>query len=368
MSRKVKNNIAVIDSGQYLSINKRTVFYLLMVLGIYWVFSLYSAVLSPLILGALLAYLLYPFVLFLTKKTRLSSNLSALIVFLGFLVMIFSITRFSAPILYKQFKILNGNFQIISNEIIELQPVLDKTLGIDVPLDKIVPELEGEIEQFLKPTRLFRVIQSATDNVVWAIVTFMICFYFLKDWLKLKNWTSKIAPNSLRTSLESIHEEINLVWQTYLRGQLLMMLLIGVLSGIGGVAVGLRSAIIIGVLAGALALIPSLGPAIATFIAGMTAWTQGSLYLDMSNFLFAILVCGIFIFIQFIEGIFLQPKIMSRRMKLHPAVVFVAVVSTLSLFGVIAGLIVIPVIGSLEVIIRYSIQHLNGYSKEKDIP
>ena len=132
--------------------------------------------------------------------------------------------------------------------------------------------------------------------------------------------------------------------------------------------VGLRSALIIGVIAGALDIIPSLGPTIATFIAGMIAWTQGSQYLNISNLLFAILVCAIFISIQLLEVIFLQPRIMSKHMKLHPALIFIATISTLSLYGVIAGLIVIPLIGTLEVVIRNSIMHLNGSSIEKAIP
>lgn len=165
-----------------------------------------------------------------------------------------------------------------------------------------------------------------------------------------------------------IHKEIDLVWRTYLRGQLSMMVLIGFLSGLGGVAVGLKNALIIGVIAGILELIPSLGPTIATFIAGMSAWTQGSQTLDLSNFWFAILVCSTFIIIQVLDNTILIPRIMSKRMNLHPALIFIAIVSTLTLFGVLAGLIVIPVIGSFVVIIRYTFQHLYSNSDEKMPP
>ena len=248
---------------------------------------------------------------------------------------------------------------------IALQPKLDGLTDIDLHLDEIIPELENEISQFLVPTRLFRMLLSATDNIVWIMVTFMTCFYLLLDHSKLTNWIYLITPEASRDDLKQILEEINMVWKTYLRGQFSMMLLIGILSGLGGVAVGLKNALIIGVIAGILELIPSLGPTIATFIAGMSAWTQGSLTLDITNFWFAIIVCAIFIFIQILENTILIPKVMSKRMNIHPAFVFIAIVSTLSLFGVLAGLIVIPVIGSIVVIINYSFENLNNKAEDK---
>lgn len=92
---------------------------------------------------------------------------------------------------------------------------------------------------------------------------------------------------------------------------------------------GLKNALVIGLIAGILELITSLGPTITTTIAGLSAWTQGSLTLGLSNFWFAIVVCSIFIIIQIIENTFLVPRVMSKRMNIHPALVFIAIVSTL---------------------------------------
>jgi predicted PurR-regulated permease PerM len=175
----------------------------------------------------------------------------------------------------------------------------------------------------------------------------------------LISWIYKITPISLRADLTCINQEIGQVWKTYLRGQFMMMLLIGIASGIGGFVVGLRNALIIGLIAGLLEIVPSLGPTISTIIAGVTAWTHGSLYLEISNFWFAVLVCGIFIVIQVIENTILLPRVMSRHMNLHPALVFVAVVSTLTLYGVIAALIVLPLIASAGVIFQYIYQKIN---------
>jgi len=346
-------------TANFLLIDKKVFFYVLILVGVYLTINLYRSVISSLVVGILLAYLLQPIENFLTSKLRIKSRVSAWIVFLTFISLIITITRLGAPILFNQIRILTDDFEVISNEVIALQPRLDELTDIDIPLKEIIPELENEIQQFLVPNRLFRMLLSATSNIVWVMVTLMTCFYLLMDHSKIIKWIIQLAPDSARDSVADLLAEINMVWKTYLRGQFSMMLLIGFLSGLGGVAVGLRNALIIGVIAGILELIPSLGPTIATFIAGMSAWTQGSLTLDISNFWFAIIVSAIFIFIQILENTILIPRIMGKRMKIHPAFVFIAIVSTLSLFGVLAGLIVIPVIGSIAVIFQYSYQHLN---------
>lgn len=334
---------------------------ILLALGIYLVLNAYRPVIGPLIIGALLAYLLYPLVVFLKSRSKLSHAQSSGLVFSLFFLILLAAASVSAPALFKQVQLVEAEFQKATQEIVSLQPDLEEKLGVHIPLDEAVLTLEEELAQFLNPARLFRVIQAATANIIWVLVILVTCFFLLKDWEKLKEWFYQLFPKKMRKEVIAIHEEIKLVWQAYLRGQLLMMLLIGVLSAIGGAVVGLRGAVLIGLLAGGLALIPNLGPAIATVIAGTIAWTLGSTYLKISNFWFAVLVIAIYLLIQFLEGVWFQPRIMSRRMNLHPGVILVAVVSTIALLGALAGLIVVPVIGSLVVILK----HVSGTPKAK---
>ena len=347
------------ESQRRFIVTKRMAIYLAIGLVLIWIAFLYRSALSSLVLGALLAYLISPAARFTARKLPISYRVSSWIIFISFLIILISLTRYSAPIILQQINILTNDFQMISNEMVNLQPFLDNILNINLPMDDIIAELEGEINQFLVPNRLFLIIRSATANSVWIMVTFATCLYLLLDHERFINMIYSVTPDSMKETLKSILTEIDLVWKTYLRGQLLMMIIIGIVSGLAGLAIGLRNALIIGILAGFLEMIPSVGPTISTLIAGATAWTQGSGFLDISNFWFAILVCVVFIIIQVVENTILIPRIMGKRMGLHPALVFIATISTLSLFGVIAGLIVIPVIASLGVIIHHSFQHLD---------
>jgi predicted PurR-regulated permease PerM len=175
----------------------------------------------------------------------------------------------------------------------------------------------------------------------------------LRDWEKLREWLFGLCPENLEDEYRRLHKEIKKVWQAYLRGQLLIMLFIGLFSGIGAAAVGIRSALLLGILAGSLALIPNLGPATATGLAAIVAWVQGSSYLEYSNLTITLIVVLIFGLVQAIEGFWLTPKVMSQRINLHPGVIMVAIVGTLFTLGALIALIVVPILGSLMVIIQY---------------
>ena len=117
-----------------------------------------------------------------------------------------------------------------------------------------------------RPERIFRIILSSTSNIVWAIVIIITTFHLLRDWERLREWVFGFVQDNQQTQFRTLHKELKKIWQSYLRGQLLVMFFIGLLSGIGSAMIGLPNALLLGFLAGTLALIPNLGPTITTII------------------------------------------------------------------------------------------------------
>jgi phosphoglycolate phosphatase len=117
--------------------------------------------------------------------------------------------------------------------------------------------------------------------------------------------------------------------------------------------VGLPNAGLMGLLAGLLEVIPTFGPILATIPALLIAFFQGSTYLPMSNFWFSVLVVAIYTVIQQTENAYLVPRIMGRRMLLHPVVIFIGVLAGGILFGALGVLLAAPVIGTLRVLLKY---------------
>jgi predicted PurR-regulated permease PerM len=138
------------------------------------------------------------------------------------------------------------------------------------------------------------------------------------------------------------------------------MLLVGVLTGLGAAAVGLRRAAALGLLAGALDLIPSLGPMAATVTAAAIAWFEGSAHLRLSNAEVTVLVVVLYVAIQLLEEVWLRPRIMGQSLRLHPGLVFVAVVGALALGGALIALIIVPLLGSAGVVGRYLHRQILG--------
>ncbi len=85
------------------------------------------------------------------------------------------------------------------------------------------------------------------------------------------DWFIRLAPAEYEPDILHLYQEIKSVWQIFLRGQLLIMFLVGLLSGLVAAVIGLPGASILGILAGTLALIPTHGPAIATMINAIVA-------------------------------------------------------------------------------------------------
>jgi predicted PurR-regulated permease PerM len=258
------------------------------------------------------------------------------------------------PIIAKQFSQLTEQMNRLPEQVDVLQSSLEQFIGVHISLDPLLSNFESDIAHSLRPERVFSLLQEVSTNIVWIIIVFITSFHLLRDWPRLREWFFGLFSEQYGPDLRHLHQDVKAVWQAYLRGQLLIMTILGILSGIGAAIVGLPGALLLGFLAGALAIIPSLGPTIATGIAALVAWTQGSVYYDLPNLVIALIVVGIFVSIQSFEGFWLTPRIMGRRLNYHPGLILILIVSTLFTLGALMALIIVPLMGSLDLILRYA--------------
>jgi predicted PurR-regulated permease PerM len=142
--------------------------------------------------------------------------------------------------------------------------------------------------------------------------------------------------------------ESSAVLGAFLRGQLLVMLVLGVLYGIGLSLVGLNLGILIGIVAGVLTFVPYLGPATVILLGGIAALVQ---YGDWQHLLG---VLAVFSVGQVIESYWLTPKLVGDRIGLHPVAVIFAVLAGGQLFGFLGMLLALPVAAIANVLLRYA--------------
>jgi predicted PurR-regulated permease PerM len=334
----------------------RTTRYLALIIvltGLAWLLFAVRALIGPLVIAALLAYMFNPAVTLITTHTKLGHNLSVSLVYLLFLAVSVAVLVIFVPIVIHQAKSLSLELQDIKVQLEDALASPVTFLGFDLSFDKLLAELQEISSPLLKPERVLRVLKATTTNLAWILVILVTTYYLLQDWERLREWLIRLAPEAYQPDVRRLHEELKGVWRAYLRGQLLLMLLVGVLTGLGSAAVGLPGAVAFGLLAGALALIPSLGPTATMVIAAVVAWFEGSAYLPLSNAWFTVVVIALYTLVQLVENIWLYPRIMGRSLRLHPGLVFVAVVGALALGGILVALIIVPLLGSAGVVGRY---------------
>ena len=338
-------------------------FVLILLLGaLLWLAISAKDLIGPLAISALLAYVLNPLVNWVSKRSHLTRQSVVLLVYLVFLAVLVTAGALIAPVLPAQIAKLAGQLETIT---LQVQTLLERPVlifNVHIPLELILDNWPSFTQDFTRPDLLINVLAATSANIVWVLVVVFTTYYLLLDWGRLREWLLGIVPGPYQSDIRRLYGEVRKVWSRYFAGQLRLMLIIGLMTGLAAAAMGLPGALAFGVLAGLFDIILSVGPLIVTIIAGVVAYVAGSTYLPLSNFWFMVLVVIVFTFIQLLENTWLRPRIMSERLRLHPAVVFVAVVASLAMAGILTALIIVPLIGSALVIGRYL------YRKIFDLP
>ncbi|MCA9945911.1 MAG: AI-2E family transporter [Ardenticatenaceae bacterium] len=329
----------------------------LVLAGCIWFITAAQALISAIAISALLAYLLNPIVTLVNERARVARSLVVFLVYLLSLGAIVTVTIIFVPAIPEQTASFLADMQVIMTQAQEdyfSEPIT--VLNTSIDLNGLMPEadLSELVSSFIRADIIVELLQTSTTNLGWILVVLVATYYLLQDWGKLRDWLFSWAPEPFESDVRKLYEQIKLVWNRYFRGQLRLSIIVGLLTGAGSLIMGLPGALLFGVFAAIFDVLLSVGPAIIMAIATIVALLAGSNTLDVSNGLFAVVVLTFYLAIQGIENIWLRPRIMSSSVRIHPAIIFIAIVGSLSLAGVLTALIIVPVLGSIAVISRYT--------------
>ncbi|QDA57954.1 AI-2E family transporter [Thermomonas aquatica] len=176
----------------------------------------------------------------------------------------------------------------------------------------------------------------------------VLAFFFLRDWDLLVGRVGALIPRDYFETVRNLAKESDAVLGGFLRGQLLVMLILGVLYGVGLWAVGLDLGILIGIIGGLLTFVPYLGPATVVVLGGIAALAQ------FGDWQHLVGVAVVFTVGQVIESYWLTPKLVGDRIGLHPMAVIFSVLAGGQLFGFLGMLLALPVAAVANVLLRYA--------------
>jgi len=247
------------------------------------------------------------------------------------------------------------------------QPI--QILGYQFSLSRYLPDFGQSLTNWIAPLpgTALHVLETTSRNVLWIILIVVTVYYLLMDWEILREWMIRIWPHPYRKDARRLFLEIKSIWAAYLRGQLALMFILGVLYTFAWLVIGLPGALILGVLTGLLNIVPELGPFIAAMLAFIVALVEGSYFLPLSNIWFGVLVIGLYLALNYIKTIWIQPRVLGYNVHMHEGLVFVAIVVAIAVQGVFLVLIIVPVLASAMVIGRYLRDRILGQPPFHDL-
>jgi len=318
-----------------------------------WLLNALRSLIAPVIIAVLLAYLLNPIIKGIRSWTRLHHAFAVTLVYILFVFIVIAITGKFVPLVISQANALITFLNNIGPQVENLFNQAAHSLNLDLALQPILIQASPGLLQLLNPERIFGMIQATGTRLAWLLIIIVTTFYLMLDWEKIQRRFLNIFPDMYRPDVLHIEDKVSEVWQAYFRGQLTLMMSVGVLSGIGAALIGLPLAALFGLIAGLMDLVPNIGPTITLVLAAVVALFSGSAHLQVSNVTFMFITIAVFELIQMLENFVLQPNIVGHSLKIHPGIVFVIVFSTIALGNPLIVLVIVPTAVSLGIILKY---------------
>ncbi|MEN6372971.1 MAG: AI-2E family transporter [Armatimonadota bacterium] len=319
---------------------------IVLTVALVWVVWKVRSVLITVILSAMLAYVLMPAVDLLSSRKFLSINkrtrrlVASIIVFILFFAIVgASITLFITPF-RNEMDTFTSQLEIYSEQ------AGTKYQQISDWYDKHVPE---DMRRFLGnqdfkglgsgiAASTKRVMQSTAEwlkNIFELILIPVLAFYFVLDSRSLKREFIGLVPQWRVREFMKITRDTGMILQSYVVGQLILCIIAGVATGIVLNLIGMKYALVLAVFAGVTRAIPVIGP-VASGIPICILGALQSMELGVSLLIFVIIM-------HFVESKFIMPILIGDRMKLHPAIILIALLIGSEFFGILGMFLAAPV-------------------------
>lgn len=312
---------------------------------------LLSPILAPFLVAAMLAYIFNPLVTRMSRRLpRTVSVCIALVLIAGVILVLLLVLM---PLVTRQVKTIVTQFpQFVDWIKLNLGPLVQQHFGVELDTAFIKEWIAGhaaEVQGFA--VKLLPTLKSGGLALLGLIgnlvLTPLVLFYFMRDWDAMVAHVSKLVPRQWHGTVSGILTEIDAVLGEFLRGQLLVMLLMAIFYTVALWAVGLDYALSVGLLAGCLTFVPYLGVISGVLLATLTGVLQ---FGDLTHLIW---IWVVFVVGNVLEGSVFVPWLVGDRIGLHPVAVIFALLAFGQLFGFTGILLALPASAALLVWLRH---------------
>jgi predicted PurR-regulated permease PerM len=310
---------------------------------------------GALVIAGFTAYLINPAVIFLAERTHMTRTQAVNFVFISALVLLVGIPAALTPLLLDE-------AQLIVQDLLDLTDQLQQALSQPIVFAGYAFHFEqfgeslNQVETTVLsplPEELLQLLETTSVGVLWFLVIIVSVHLFLSRWPQIRDWLINLAPPAFQDEMRELYQRIRQVWMAYLRGQIVLMFIVGIVFTIAWAIIGIPGALVLGIIAGFFTLVPDVGPFLAYLLAVGVALLEGSNWIPLSNLWVAGIVTITYLVLINLKGLWLRPYVMGRSVHMNEALVFIAIMIATILEGIMGALLVVPLLATVAVIGEY---------------
>ncbi len=352
-----------IGSGKKIELRKKYFLYFFLLFTFFLSFSIiyhFRFVLweffSPIIWSILLAYLFNPVVDWIQKKFSISRVWSVIVLYIAtFLIILF----FSATTIPKIIREVRNLMELLPKYTYKMNRLLNELYIKIEQIDKFSPQLTDVKQTMIEYIsileyniissirKIAEIILNFFSHIFTLILIPIFTFYFLKDKDIVKEKIKSIIPKSFRKNCIDLFNDIHILLNNFIRGQLIVSAFVAFLSTIALIIIKIDFAILIGISAGIFNIIPYFGPIIGTIPAIIFA------LLDEPFKVIWVIIT--FTIIQQIECNIVAPKILGESVGLHPVIIILVLLAGGKWFGIAGMVFAVPFVASIKIMFKHII-------------
>jgi predicted PurR-regulated permease PerM len=347
------------------------------------VFVLYisRSVIPTIIVGALLALVVHPVIGFFRRRLKLSKGLSIALTYLLIIALLVLIPLVVVPNVVNSINdLINIDFQSLAQNVVQVLedqaarvaqiPVLNSVLGPF--LDSLVAAFQGISSVQTPETVSYRIsmggiverlaqtlgtLAAVLGPIVSAVISLvfmlLVSFHLSLSGNRIFEAYPRLLPPAYAPEITALVERIGGVWTSFLRGQLALMVIVGVMVWLGNALLGNRAPLLLGIISGTLEIIPNLGPALALIPGVGLALLFGSSHFALSPLTFALIVLAFYLLVQVTENQLIVPYVLGGALDVSPLVVILGVMVGGTVAGILGVLLATPIIATGREVFSY---------------
>jgi len=336
----------------------------------------------PLVIGAaLLALLVDPLIKLMMRRLRMKKGLAVGITYFFVVAIVVLVPLLAIPSLVQAFNFVtkidtNLAAHQLSQVIQSISSALQANPGLAAILQPTLDSLSIKLESFASTAQVgvsginlsvaeftsgFGKAMGTVANILgptFSVLASLLFTLLMSLQMSLTadaftNWYADLIPPDFSPELNGLLVNIRQTWTGFLRGQMTLMLFIGIVIWLGATLLGLPQAVLLGVIAGVMELIPNVGPTLAAIPAVLLALLFGSANFEINRLVFALIVVAFYVLVQLLENQLIVPKIMGDAVNLPTLVVLIGTIAGAGAFGILGALLATPAIATGNLVFRY---------------